>query len=102
MPEQRTWKILDPTAPIESDTLKREIPIAPRLREVDGKTVGFLSNMWPSVRPTFQRFIEVAKERHHVAHSVFKEHPNASSAAPQSQLQELATQADAVVVGLAN
>lgn len=102
MSAQTTWKIMDPTAPIESDTLKREIAIAPRLREVDGKTLGFLSNMWPSVRPTFENFIRTAKEHHHVANSVFKEHANAASAAPESQLQELATKADAVVVGLAN
>ena len=102
MPARTMWKILDPTAPPDVETRKRELAVAPRLRELEGKTLGFLSNMWPSVRPTFQRFDELARHRHRTAGAILKEHANAASAAPPDQFQELQSKADAVVVGLAN
>lgn len=102
MPATTMWKILDPSAAPESEAQKRELAIAPRLRDLKGKTLGYLSNMWPSVRPTFQRFDELARQRQHTAGAIVKEHANAASAAPPEQFQELISKADAVVVGLAN
>ncbi|MBI4307591.1 MAG: hypothetical protein HY684_02165 [Chloroflexi bacterium] len=95
------WNLVDPTAPPRPQKAAQR-GLAPRLESLDGKTLGFLSNMWPSVRPTFARMREVAAQRYSLRGAMLKERAVTSSAAPPDIMGPLSTDCDAVIVALGN
>ncbi len=95
-----TWNLVNPTAPARTQKKQKSLP--PPLEGLDGKTLGFLSNMWPSVRPTFARMREVAAQRYALRGAMLKERAVTSSAAPPDIMDPLADQCDAVIVALGN
>lgn len=96
-----TWNLVNPTAPPRTQK-KAQRSLPPPLEGLDGKTLGFLSNMWPSVRPTFARMREVAAQRYALRGAMLKERAVTSSAAPPDIMDPLADQCDAVIVALGN
>ncbi|MDO8531535.1 MAG: hypothetical protein Q7T26_05110 [Dehalococcoidia bacterium] len=96
-----TWNLVNPTAPPRAEQ-KAQKSLPPPLEGLDGKTLGFLSNMWPSVRPTFARMRQVATRRFALRSTMLKERAVTSSAAPKNIMDPLANQCDAVIVALGN
>ena len=94
----KTIVVLDPTARAQVT----ESPMALRLESLDGKTLGFLSNMWPSVRPTFARMQDVAARSYPLRGTVLKERAVTSSPAPPDIMGPLSADCDAVIVALGN
>ena len=96
------WRVLDPSGDVLPDRAIHQQKLAPPLQDLSGKSLGFLSNMWPSVGPIFQRFQANAGRRYTLAGVVSKERALTSAPAPKEMIDDLATRADAVVVGLGN
>jgi hypothetical protein len=53
-------------------------PLAPRLRSLDGVTVGILNNSKPNSLELQRRVVELLQRRHPVAGSVTKQKPSAA------------------------
>lgn len=88
--------ILDPTGEVEERAFVR----SPRLDCLTGKTVGFLSDGIHTSTPFLERLGELLLVKHQVKRVVLKVKPNLSLPAPKEMLDELVTQADAIVVGV--
>ncbi len=91
-----TITVLDPTAP------PRELSHSMALRPEDlrGRTVGFLWNSKPNGDALFSRLEELLREKYEITLTSHQRKPTASIPADDDVLDELATSADAVVVGL--
>ena len=91
-----TITVLDPTAP------PRELSHSMALRPEDlrGRTVGFLWNSKPNGDALFSRLEELLREKYEITLTSHQRKPTASIPADEKVLDELATTADAVVVGL--
>ena len=91
-----TITVLDPTAP------PRELSHSMALRPEDlrGRTVGFLWNSKPNGDALFSRLEELLREKYEITLTSHQRKPTASIPADDEVLDELATSADAVVVGL--
>ena len=92
------WHVLDPSGDMLPDRAIPQHKLAPPVQSLNGKTLGFLSNMWPSVGPIFRRLQEIAGQRYQLAGAVTKERALTSAPAPKAMLDELATRTDAVIV----
>lgn len=92
-------KYLDPTGVIANNGgTATSVAV---VRSLSGKTVGVLSNLWPSFERMIVRFREQLSEKHKVARIICYEIPR-NPAAPDALLDKIATECDAVIVGLAN
>ena len=91
-----TITVLDPTAP------PRELSHSMALRPEDlrGRAVGFLWNSKPNGDALFSRLEELLREKYEIAMTSYQRKPTASLPADDKVIEELATTADAVVVGL--
>ena len=91
-----TIMVLDPTAP------PRELSHSMALRpeSLRGRTVGFLWNSKPNGDALFSRLEELLREKYEITMTSYQRKPTASLPADDKVIEELATTADAVVVGL--
>lgn len=92
-------RVLEPVSPPRQAKAVTK-PLAPRVGDLNGKVLGFLSNMWPSVPYTFERFQALARERYKVPGVVYQERALTSAPAPAEMINELATKSDLVFVAL--
>jgi hypothetical protein len=90
--------VLDPTSP------PRELrnAMAARQPDVQGRTVGFLWNSKPNGDILFTRLEELLRQKYEISGSIYRRKPTASIPASKQALDELAEQADVVVMGLAD
>ena len=91
-----TITVLDPTAP----TRELSHAMAQRPEDLRGRTVGFLWNSKPNGDALFARLEELLREKYEITLTSHQRKPTASLPADDQILEELATTADAVVVGL--
>jgi hypothetical protein len=92
----RTIVVLDPTA-LPRD---RRHPMASRLPDLGGRSVGFLWNHKPNGDILFARLEELLRQKHEIAGALYRQKPTASIPASEQVLDELAASADAVILGL--
>ena len=91
-------KYLDPTGVIARKSSATAITA---VHDLSGKTVGILSNLWPSFEKMIGRFRDQLTEKHHVARIIRYEIPR-NPAEPDALLDKIAAECDAAIVGLAN
>lgn len=91
-------KYVDPTSH-KANKEKTSSPLV--VSTLAGKTVGMLSNDWPSYEQMIVRFRERLVERHKVSRILCYRIPRISPA-PDELLEKVAGECDAVVVGLGN
>ena len=91
-----TITVLDPTAPPRE--LSRSMALRPE--DLRGRTVGFLWNSKPNGDALFSRLEELLRQKYEITLTRHQRKPTASIPADDRVLDELATTADAVVVGL--
>ena len=91
-----TIVVLNPTAP------PREVryPMAERLSDIRGKSVGFLWNNKPNGDVLFGRLEELLRRKYEIRGASYGQKPTASIPASEEVLDQLVASADAVVVGL--
>ncbi len=91
----QTIVVLDPTA------AARELlhPMAARLPDLGGRTVGFFWNSKPNGDILFARLEELIRQKYEVARVVHSRKPSASVSATGQMLDELAASVDCVVTG---
>lgn len=80
----------------------RQAALAPRVADLNGKVIGFSSNMWPSVPYAFKRFEELIRRKHQISGVVSTEHPLTMAPVPEEMMKELCAKTDLVFVGLGN
>jgi hypothetical protein len=91
-------KICDPTGV----TGKKRDDHAPLVMGgLAGKTVGILSNLWPSYEGMIVRFREQLLDQHRVSRVNYYEIPR-TRAASDELLRRVASECDAAIVGLGN
>lgn len=92
----RTIVVLDPSA------VPRELrhTMAPRLSDLRGRVVGFLWNSKPNGDILFARIEEMLRQKYEIARTLHQRKPRASVSATGRVLNDLASSAHAVVVGL--
>jgi len=88
--------ILDPTGEVEQRVFVRP----PRLGSLAGRTIGLLSDGIHTSTPFLERLGELLLVKHQVKRVILRVKPNLSLPAPKGMLDELVTEADAVVVGV--
>jgi len=90
--------VLDPTSP------PRELRNAIALRQPDiqGRTIGFLWNSKPNGDVLFARLEDLLRQKYEITGAIYQRKPTASIPASKQALDELAANADAVIVGLAD
>ena len=92
-------KICDPTGVTSK---KRDCHASsPSMGGLAGKTVGILSNLWPSYEGMIVRFREQLVDEHQVSRVNYYEIPR-TRAASDELLQRVASECDAAIVGLGN
>tara|TARA_B100000929_G_scaffold254565_1_gene215901 strand:- start:231 stop:533 length:303 start_codon:yes stop_codon:yes gene_type:complete len=96
--EASTLVVLDPTA------APREMvqTMAPVLRGLGGRSVGFLWNSKPNGDLLFERLEKLLREKYEISDVVYKRKPTASIPAKDEVIDELAGSVQAVIVGLAD
>lgn len=77
------------------------LKLAPRLRTLQGKTVGFIHNGWWSLGVVFDSLEIALKEREGVTR-VVRQMKTPTLPVPRASLEALAHSCDAVVTGLGN
>lgn len=87
--------VLNPTAPPRE--LRRAM--AARLSDLRGQTIGFLWNTKPNGDILFARLEELLRHKYEIA-AVHRRKATSSIPAPESVVNELASAAQAAVVGL--
>ncbi len=100
MPESANGNIvvLNPTAAPRD--LRHDM--ASRQSDIRGLTVGFLWNNKPNGDILFNRIEELLRQKYEINATMHRSKATASIPAPKEVLDELATSAQAVVVGLAD
>ena len=88
-------EILDPTHEGEA----REFALAPRLKTLDGMTIGVISNGKKSTKPFFDMMEKVLVEKYGVARVIRRIKSNYSAPADADIVEE-AQQWDALIAGL--
>ena len=91
-----TIVVLDPTAPIRD--LRH--PDAQRLDSLGGRKIGFLWNSKPNGDTLFNRLEELLRQKYEISGAVHRHKPDASIPADVQVYDDLATMADAVILGL--
>jgi hypothetical protein len=91
-----TIVVLDPTA------VPRDLrhPMAQRLAGLGGRKVGFLWNNKANGDTLFNRLEDLLRQKYEISDAVHRRKPDASIPAEVPIYDELATSADAVVLGL--
>ena len=89
--------ILLPTPEAES----KGTQMAPRLSSLRGKTIGFINNQWWSLNITLDVFESLLYEKHEIKEIVTKLTRPGVPITPE-ELEDLASNADAVITGLGN
>ena len=92
------WRLVDPVAEIRAP----EATIAPGIASLEQKTIGFIDNGWWSLGIALDEFYKLLTQEHHVARVLWRSKPDASRGAGPEVMEELASQADAAIVGLGN
>ena len=91
-----TIVVLDPTAPIRD--LRH--PEAQRLDGLGGRKIGFLWNHKPNGDTLFQRLEELLRQKYEISDTMHRQKPHASIPAEVQVYDELASNVDAVILGL--
>jgi hypothetical protein len=88
--------VLDPTA------LPRDLrhPMAQRLADLGGRKIGFLWNNKANGDILFNRLEELLRQKYEISGAVHRHKPDASIPADVQVYDDLATMADAVILGL--
>jgi len=92
----RQVMVLDPSGYVDVEA----VGLAPRVRDLAGKTAGLLDDGLPLADVLLDRIGELLREQHGVAKVVRRQKPNLSSPAPASLLDGLKAEVDFVVVGV--
>jgi hypothetical protein len=90
-------KVYDPTGVVPTKGAGAALVIG----SLSGKTVGILSNVWPSFETMIGRFRERLTDQHQVANINYYEIPR-TRAATDELLDKVASECDAAIVGLGN
>lgn len=90
--------ILSPEGKARSSASR--VPAVPRLRDLNGKVVGFLDNGKPNADALEARFEELLKESYGIAGVIRRRKLSAQQGAPEACLNELAARADVIISGL--
>ena len=93
-------KIYDPTG-FSAKNQNREHDVALVLGSLAGKTLGILSNLWPSYETMVVQFRQQLVNEHRVSRVNYYEIPR-TRAASDELLQRVASECDAAIVGLGN
>lgn len=88
--------VLDPSGHVDVES----VGLAPRVRDLEGKTAGLLDDGLPLADALLDRVGELLREQHGVAKVLRWQKPNLSTPAPAGMLAELKAQVDFVVVGV--
>ena len=91
---------LEVLVPIAESTAEG-LPLAPRVDDLRGKTVGFIHNRWKCLDVIYEVFEDLLHERHGVADVVTKS-KRASSPLDDADMEDLVQNCDVVVTGLGN
>lgn len=92
---QELW-VLDPTT--QPEPMKTSMAIRPDT--LDGKILGILDNGKPNAKRILDLVGELIAERCNLAGVVKKQKPDATKAAPQEMLDEMAEECNIAVVGV--
>lgn len=87
---------LDPVSPNRDRKL-----YVPAVGALQGKRIGFLTNGWSSFNTMGARIEQVFSEKHGI-HSMRTYEIPTSCAPPEGLLEQVATECDAAIVGMAN
>ena len=95
-PEAGMVMLLNPTAP------PREIkyPMAERLPDLGGKTIGFLWNYKPNGDVLFGWLETLLREKYEIKDAVYGQQPTASIPVSKEVLEQMVASVDAAVVGI--
>jgi len=95
-PTEHTLEYLDPVSP----NTERKL-FVPAVSELAGKRIAFVNNGWLSFTRIGQRMAQVLEQRYGVASFTTYGIPT-SCAPPEGLLEQIAGEADAAIVGMAN
>ena len=93
---QGTVVLLNPTAPPRDI----EHPMAERLPDMGGKTIGFLWNNKPNGDVLFGRLEALLREKYEIKDAIYGQKPTASVPVSKEVLDKMVDSVDAAVVGL--
>lgn len=93
---KREIVILDPTGGVGEEARPRAL----RLQNLEGRTVGLLSDDVQGSTPFLERLGELLQSKYQVGRAVLKIKPNLSRPTPLRMLDELLREVDALVVGV--
>jgi len=96
MTANRTIEYLDPVSPNTDKKL-----YVPAVGELKNKRIGFLTNGWASYNAMGARIEQVFREQHGMQEMRTYKIPT-SCAPPEGLLEQVATECDAAIVGMAN
>jgi hypothetical protein len=96
MQDIRNIEYLDPMSPNTDKKL-----YVPAVGELKDKRIGFVTNGWSSYNAMGARIEEVFRERHGIRDMHTYTIPT-SCAPPEGLLEQIATECDAAIVGMAN
>ena len=94
----KTIAVLDPTA----KSKVKEIPMAPRVHDLNGKMVGFLWNSKPNGDFLLLRIKEQLSQRFRLAGTNWHEKAAAERSASDTTIEELARTSDVVIHAVAD
>lgn len=97
MPDKKI-NMLVPTAEVEKAAEAYSLPL---VSDLNGKVVGFVSNVWTCLNIIWPRLEELLPTRYRVSNTFITRVPN-GTAPPLGLLDEVAGRSDAVIVGLGN
>ena len=92
----RSIEYLDPVSPNTDKKL-----YVPAVGELKNKRIGFLTNGWASYNAMGARIEQVFREKHGISDMRTYAIPT-SCAPPEGLLEQVATECDAAIVGMAN
>jgi hypothetical protein len=84
----------------KAQTSSAKVAGLPQFADLRGKVVGLLDNSKPNMDKLSEYFAELLKERYGVASVITRRKLTAQQGAPKQYLDELASQADFVIIGL--
>jgi hypothetical protein len=87
---------LNPTA----GPARGQTQMAPRLKTLDGATLGVIWNGRAYGDKVFDRVLEALRERHRIKDIVFRQKPYIGNLAPEPILAEIASRADGAITGV--